>query len=101
MTDESEVLWFSVDEAARKARLVRRPVHPAKISAQATGNAQRLDNGHLFVGWGTAKRVSELSEDGTLLLDATLPDVGYRAFRQVWREDRQTILTRKARKTLR
>ena len=49
------------------------------------GNAQRLDNGNLFVGWGTAQRISEFSDDGTLLFDATLPDVSYRAFRQVWR----------------
>jgi uncharacterized protein YndB with AHSA1/START domain len=85
VTDESQVLWFSIDEAGRKARLVRRLVHPAKISAQAMGNAQRLDNGNLFVGWGTAKRISEFSDDGTLLFDATLPEVSYRAFRQVWR----------------
>ena len=56
-----------------------------KISALAMGNAQRLDNGNLFVGWGTAQRISEFAEDGTLLFDATLPDVSYRAFRQVWR----------------
>ncbi len=85
VTDESQVLWFRVDEAAREARLVRRLVHPAKISAQAMGNAQRLDNGNLLVGWGTAKRVSEFADDGTLLFDATLPEVSYRAFRQVWR----------------
>ena len=85
VTDESQVLWFSIDEAGRKARLVRRLVHPAKVSAHAMGNAQRLDNGNLFVGWGTAQRISEFSDDGTLLFDATLPDVSYRAFRQVWR----------------
>ena len=83
--DERQVLWFSIDEAARTARLVRRPAHPAKISAHATGDAQRLDNGHLFVGRGTAQRISSFSDDGTLLFDATLPDVGYRAFRRVWR----------------
>src|SRR4051812_45460117 len=55
---------------------------------------QRLDDGNLFVGWGTAKRVSEFSDDGTLLFDATLPDVSYRALREVWHEDSQTILAR-------
>lgn len=64
---------------------MRRLVHPALVSAQATGSVQRLDNGHLFVGWGTAQRVSEFSGDRTLLFDATLPDVSCRAFRQVWR----------------
>ena len=85
VTDESQVLWFSIDEANREARLERRLVHPAKISSLAMGNAQRLDNGNLFVGWGTAQRISEFADDGTLLFDATLPDVSYRAFRQVWR----------------
>lgn len=85
VTDESQVLWFAVDEAGRKARLTRRLVHPDKISAHAMGNAQRLDNGNLFVGWGTGQRISEFSDDGTLLFDASLPDVSYRAFRQVWR----------------
>lgn len=85
VTDESQVLWFVIDEAARAARLTRRLVHPAKISAHAMGNVQRLDNGNLFVGWGTAQRVSEFADDGTLLFDATLPEVSYRAFRQVWR----------------
>jgi hypothetical protein len=50
VTDESQVLWFSIDETARKARLVRRLVHPAKISAHPMGAAQRLDNGNLFAG---------------------------------------------------
>ena len=85
VTDESQVLWFSIDEANRTARLERRLVHPAKISAHAMGNAQRLDNGNLFVCWGTAQRISEFAEDGTLLFDATLPELSYRAFRQVWR----------------
>jgi hypothetical protein len=49
------------------------------------GNAQRLENGNIFVGWGTAARISEFAADGTLLFDATLPNVSYRAYRQIWR----------------
>jgi len=60
-------------------------VHPAKVSAHAMGNAQRLENGNIFVGWGTAARISEFAADGTLLFDATLPNVSYRAYRQIWR----------------
>ena len=85
VTAESQVLWFTLDEAARKARLVRRLVHPDKVSALAMGNAQRLPNGNLFVGWGTAKRISEFSPDGELIFDATLPELSYRAYRYVWR----------------
>jgi hypothetical protein len=85
VTDESQVLWFSIKETARTARLERRLVHPAKVSAHAMGNAQRLENGNIFVGWGTAARISEFAADGTLLFDATLPNVSYRAYRQIWR----------------
>ena len=84
VTDESQVLWFTLDEAARRARLVRRLVHPGKISAHAMGNAQRLPNGNIFVGWGTEKRISEFSPDGKLIFDATLPELSYRAYRYSW-----------------
>ena len=85
VTDESQVLWFSIKESTRTARLERRLVHPEKVSAHAMGNAQRLENGNVFVGWGTAARISEFAADGTLLFDATLPNVSYRAYRQIWR----------------
>ena len=49
------------------------------------GNAQRLENGNIFVGWGTGSRVSEFAADGTLLFDATLPNVSYRAYRHTSR----------------
>jgi len=79
VTEESQVLWFSIDEAARTARLERRLVHPAKVSAHSMGNAQRLENGNVFVGWGSGSRISGFAIDNTLLFDATLPNVSYRA----------------------
>ena len=85
VTDQSQLLWFSLDQTRRRATLTRRLVHPAKVSAKAMGNVQRLVNGNLLVGWGSAARISEFADDGTLLFDATLPDVSYRTYRQVWR----------------
>lgn len=49
------------------------------------GNAQRLTNGNVFVGWGTAQRITEFSPDGAVLFDATLPAISYLAYRDVWR----------------
>lgn len=60
-------------------------MHPVKVGAVAMGNAQLLDDGNVFVGWSTAQRISEFAPDGTLLFDATLPQVSYRAYRHVWR----------------
>ncbi|WP_375424243.1 arylsulfotransferase family protein [uncultured Friedmanniella sp.] len=81
----SRILWLSLDETRRRATLVRRFQHPDLVQADAMGNAQRLANGNVFVGWGTAKRVTEFSPTGEVLFDATLPDVSYRGYRQVWR----------------
>ena len=64
------------------ATLIRRLAHPDKISAAAMGNSQLLDNGNLVVGWGTTKRVSEFARDGSLVFDASLPNMTYRCFRR-------------------
>ncbi len=84
-TSESRVLWLDVDQSAKSATLRRRLAHPDAVSAAAMGNSQLLDNGNLVVGWGTAKRVSEFAPDGSLVFDASLPNMTYRCFRNVWR----------------
>lgn len=78
----SSVLWLRIDEDARTVTLKRSLSHPDKVSAAAMGNAQALANGNVFVGWGSAKRLSEFSPSGELLFDATLPEVSYRGYRQ-------------------
>lgn len=85
VTKESQILWFRINEHQKTATLLRRFTHPDRLSAKAMGNAQRLDNGNVLVGWGTAQRVSEISSDGELLFDAAHPQVSYRAYRAVWR----------------
>jgi hypothetical protein len=80
------VLWLDVDQSAKSATLRRRLAHhPDAVSAAASGNSQLLDNGNLVVGWGTAKRVSEFAPDGSLVFDASLPNMTYRCFRNGWR----------------
>jgi Arylsulfotransferase (ASST) len=84
-TSESRILWLELDDDAGTATLVRRLAHPDELSAAAMGNAERLPNGNLVVGWGTTKRISEFAPDGSLVFDAELPHFTYRCFRDVWR----------------
>lgn len=84
-TSESRVLWLAIDQKARTATLTRRIAHPDQVSAAAMGNAERIPNGNVVVGWGTAKRISEFGSDGSLLFDAELPNMTYRCFRCLWR----------------
>src|SRR5206468_11019383 len=60
--------------------------HPAGLLAGSQGNAQALENGDTFVGWGQTGRVSEFDQQGGLVFDATVPagfDT-YRAYRAPW-----------------
>ena len=69
-----------------RATLVREYTHPDKQYADAAGNMQVLPNGNVFVGWGRALAISEFSEDGEMLFDATLlrTNESYRDFRFPW-----------------
>jgi hypothetical protein len=83
---ESRVIWIHLDTSAMKATLIKAITHPNVLAASSQGNAQALDNGDTFVGWGRLGRVSEFDAQGQLLFDATLPggDDTYRAYRFEW-----------------
>ncbi|MDQ3568867.1 MAG: arylsulfotransferase family protein, partial [Actinomycetota bacterium] len=68
------------------ATLARRYAHPEDRFSDTQGNVQTLQNGNVFVGWGSAPSFSEFSEDGELLFSASFPDSyqSYRAFRFEW-----------------
>ena len=78
---------LDVDERRRTATVVREFTHPDKVLAIAEGNAQMLPTGGMLVGWGMARRVSEIGPNGDLLFDLRLPrDTDtYRAYRMPWR----------------
>jgi outer membrane protein assembly factor BamB len=84
--EESRGIVLGLDESKMKATLVREYTHPDKQYADAAGNMQVLPNGNVFVGWGRALVISEFSEDGQMLFDASLPrkNESYRAFRFPW-----------------
>jgi len=77
---------LELDEQKMKETLLREYTHPDKLHADASGNAQALKNGDVFVGWGRALAISEFSHNGKLLFDARLQpgNRSYRAFRFPW-----------------
>lgn len=82
----SRVIWVHLDQQHKRATLVRALTHPAGLSAPSQGNAQDLDDGHTFDGWGQLGHISEFGRQGQLLFDAQLPagfDT-YRAYRSPW-----------------
>jgi hypothetical protein len=86
VSPHSRVIWIHVDAANATATLVKAITHPVGLSAQSQGNAQALENGDTFVGWGQLGRVSEFDPQGNLLFDTYLPggDDTYRAYRATW-----------------
>ncbi len=77
----SRALWIDIDESARAATLRRSLTHPDKLQSTSMGDVQRLPNGNVLVGWGSAARVSEFSPTDELLFDAQLPSSSYRVFK--------------------
>lgn len=98
---QSRVIWIHLDTATMKATLVKSITHPAALSVPSQGNAQALDNGDTFVGWGQRGRVSEFDPQGKLVFDATLPagNDTYRGFRFEWTARPDTLPTATAHHT--
>ena len=76
----SRVIWVRHDDVRKTATLGRWFKHPDGLSAGSQGNAQGLDNGDTFVGWGALPRLSEFDSGNNLLFDAALP-AGYNSYR--------------------
>jgi hypothetical protein len=82
----SRVIWVRHDDVKRTATLERWLKHPDGLLAGSQGNAQGLENGDTFVGWGALPRFSEFDKDNNLVFDAELPTGynSYRAYRHAW-----------------
>jgi Arylsulfotransferase (ASST) len=65
----SRVLVLDVDEESKKATLLRSYAHPKKLLAPFEGNAQFLDNGNIFVGWGAWPYLTEFNRAGRVVFD--------------------------------
>jgi hypothetical protein len=68
------------------AKLVHEYTHPNKMLSATQGNVQVLENGNVFVGWGSEPVLSEFSSDGELLFSVSFPaeSESYRAIRFPW-----------------
>lgn len=84
--ENSRAIVLRVDEATRRAELVREHVSPDALLAANQGNAQFLPSGNAFVGWGNREYFTEFSRAGAVLFDATYgPGLdSYRVFRFEW-----------------
>jgi hypothetical protein len=82
----SRVIWVRHDDVHKTATLERWFKHPDNLSAGSQGNAEALDNGDTFVGWGALPRFSEFDRENNLVFDAAFPEGynTYRAYRYVW-----------------
>jgi hypothetical protein len=83
---QSRALRLRVDLNRNTVTLVHADTSPAGVLATSQGDAQTLDNGHVFVGWGAIPRFTEFSKDGSVVYDATFSDGddSYRAYRFRW-----------------
>ena len=84
--DRSRVLSLDLDTGTGEASLKAAIEHPDGLLSPHQGNANRLSNGNVFVGWGGQRWFSEFSADGRLLFDARLArgNDSYRAYRAAW-----------------
>jgi hypothetical protein len=83
----SRVLVLRLDPSAKRAELVRSYAHPRKLLSTSQGNAQFLLDGHVLVGWGSNRYVTEFDRAGNVLLDLTFGSGeadSYRAYRAEW-----------------
>lgn len=83
----SHAMILRIDHKRKRVTVGRDYHHDSKqLLAFAMGNAQRLGNGNLLVGWGTEPHLTEFSIGGDVVFDANLPHGGqnYRTFRLPW-----------------
>ncbi|MDQ3608563.1 MAG: arylsulfotransferase family protein [Actinomycetota bacterium] len=84
--ERSRVLDLELDEEAMTARVARSIEHPDDLLSGTQGNAQRLPDGNVFVGWGSQGYFSEFAKDGRMLFDGRVARGfdSYRAYRMPW-----------------
>jgi Arylsulfotransferase (ASST) len=83
---ESRVLGIRLDFRRRRARAAFIFKHSPSILSNFEGDAQRLRDGHFFVGWGQDPHFTEFNSRGGVVFDAhyVAGVWQYRAFRMPW-----------------
>jgi hypothetical protein len=85
-TVASRALFLDLDENEMTASVAREIIHPTEILSVTQANVQVLEDGNVFIGWGSAPVFSEFSPDGELLFNGRFPPSmqSYRAYRHEW-----------------
>jgi MFS family permease len=85
-TGPSRGLALKLDQQTRTATLISQYTRNTEFDADYMGNSQPLQNGNVFVGWGSEPYFSEYSRSGKLLFEGEFPrpDLSYRATLQRW-----------------
>jgi hypothetical protein len=83
---QSRAMVVAIDPHARTDTLLAQYEHPGALSSGSQGNAELLENGDVFVGWGSEPYFSEFSAGGALLFDAHMRGSyqSYRTYRFAW-----------------
>lgn len=83
---QSSVKLLRLHMHTKRATLIVRYTHSPALVSVSQGNAQRLANGNLFVGWGSAPEFSEYTPAGHQIFSGALPfwAQSYRAYRFRW-----------------
>lgn len=81
----SRGLRLSIDMATMSATVVAEYQPPKKRLSGSQGSVEVLQDGNVFVGWGSKGYYSEFTADGTLISDMAIGGCqSYRAFKQTW-----------------
>ncbi len=83
---QSRGIVVAVNPQTNTDSVVAQYLHPGALSSSSQGDVQILQNGHVFVGWGSEPYFSEFTADGQLLFDAHMHGTyqSYRAYRFEW-----------------
>jgi hypothetical protein len=83
---QSRGMVEAINPQTRTATLLAQYEHPTALSSGSQGSMQLLENGDVFVGWGSEPYFSEFSAGGQLLFDAHMRGSyqSYRAYRFAW-----------------
>jgi len=85
-TASSRGLVLNLDQQTHEATLAAQYIAGNDVEAEYMGDTQRLQNGNVFVGWGSEPYFSEFSRSGRLLFEGELPGPNqtYRATLEQW-----------------
>ena len=85
--DQSRALFLTLDDSRMRATVTRAERHePNPLRSGTQGNVQALDDGGIFVGWGSQGYFTQFDGAGNVLFDARIArgQDTYRAYRFPW-----------------